>query len=304
MTVAPPQIATKTKRFMARLSYLRIVAALTALRFVIMAFDQARVLAFESRRAKEMAELIRINGGEPFVAPALTEVPLDHNHEAFTFASRLFAGEFDMVIFLTGVGARLLGQILAVRELESRFREALRNLTVVARGPKPIAVLREWQVGVTVAVPEPNTWRELLAAIANRPEKSAALQEYGRGNTELLQGLAAQGRSVFRVPVYQWALPSDTEPLSLALKGLLAGEFQAAIFTTGVQIEHFLEFARSLGHRDAAVNALRRIFIASIGPTCSESLRACGLQPALEPSHPKMGILVREAALRYAEIRT
>src|SRR6478609_7573625 len=141
-----------------------------------MAFDQARVLAFESRRAKEMAELIRINGGEPFVAPALVEVPLEHNHEAFAFAGGLYAGEFDMMIFLTGVGARLLGRVLATQEPETRFQEALRKLTVVARGPKPIAVLREWHVDVTIAVPEPNTWRELLAAIANRPEKSAALQ--------------------------------------------------------------------------------------------------------------------------------
>jgi uroporphyrinogen-III synthase len=268
-----------------------------------MAFDRARVLAFESRRAKEMAELIRINGGEPFVAPALTEVPLDHNQEAFAFAGRLYAGEFDMMIFLTGVGARLLGRILAVREPEARFREALRKLTVVARGPKPIAVLREWQVEVAVAVPEPNTWRELLTAIAGRPEKSIAVQEYGRSNTELLEGLAAQGRSAFPVPVYQWRLPSDTAPLTEALRGLLAGEFYAAIFTTGVQIEHFLDFARSQGQHDAAISALRRVFIASIGPTCSESLRAHGLQPALEPSHPKMGILVREAALRYAENR-
>lgn len=267
-----------------------------------MAFDQARVLAFESRRAKEMAELIRLNGGEPFIAPALTEVPLEQNQEALAFASRLYAGEFDMMIFLTGVGARLLDRVLALRDPETRFRDALRKLTVVARGPKPMAVLREWQVEVTVPVPEPNTWRELLTAIASRPEKSAAVQEYGRSNPELLGGLAAQGRSALPVPVYQWSLPADTGPLAEALKRLLAGEFRAAIFTTGVQIDHFLEFARREGQEDAAVNALRSIFIASIGPTCSESLHAHGLPPAIEPSHPKMGILVREAGLRYAEI--
>ena len=80
-----------------------------------MAFDQAQVLAFESRRAKEMAELIRLNGGEPFVAPALTEVPLEQNQEALAFANRLYDGEFEMMIFLTGVGARLLDRILALQ---------------------------------------------------------------------------------------------------------------------------------------------------------------------------------------------
>jgi uroporphyrinogen-III synthase len=266
-----------------------------------MSFGQARVLAFESRRAKEMAELIRINGGEPFLAPAVMEVPLEHNQQAFAFAGRLHSGEFDMMIFLTGVGARLLHRVLATRDPEDRFPEALRRLTVVARGPKPNAVLREWQVPVAVAVPEPNTWRELLTAVANRPEKSIALQEYGRSNSDLLDGLAAQGRQVARVPVYQWSLPADTAPLAQALTDLLAGKYKAAIFTSGVQIEHFMEFAAQRGQRDAAQRALTSLFVASIGPTCSESLRACGLAPAIEPSHPKMGILVREAALQYAE---
>jgi uroporphyrinogen-III synthase len=275
---------------------------LNALRFVIMAFHHARVLAFESRRAKEMGELIRINGGEPFLAPALVEVPLEHNQEAFAFADRLYSGNFDMMIFLTGVGARLLQRILAAREPEGRFPEALRGLTVVARGPKPVAVLREWQVPVQVAVPEPNTWRDLLTAIAGRAEKSVAVQEYGRSNSELLDGLAAQGRTALRVPVYQWTLPPDTAPLAQALKDLLTGQFQAAIFTTGVQIEHFLLFAAKQGKAAEAVAALKQIFIASIGPTCTESLRASGLTPALEPSHPKMGILVREAALKFAEL--
>ena len=158
-----------------------------------MSFGQSNVLAFESRRAKEMAELIRINGGVPFLAPALREVPLEQNQAAFDFADKLYAGHFEMIVLLTGVGSRLLQRVLATREDEQRFIEALRQITVVARGPKPVAVLREWGVPVAVAVPEPNTWRELLAAVEPRPEKSVAVQEYGRTNNELLLGLAAQG---------------------------------------------------------------------------------------------------------------
>jgi uroporphyrinogen-III synthase len=266
-----------------------------------MSFAKARILSFESRRAKEIAELIRLQDGEAFVAPALREVPLSENEQAFAFADRLYAGEFDMMIFLTGVGTRLLQSALAEREPATRFPEALRRLAVVARGPKPSAVLREWQVPIAVLVPEPNTWRELLTAVADRPERSVAVQEYGRSNPELLAGLAAQGRTVARVPVYNWALPHDTAPLAQALDQLLAGQFQAAVFTTGIQAENFLEFAAARGKREAAVAALRGIFVASIGPTCTESLRAGGVEPAMEPSHPKMGILIREAAQQFAE---
>jgi uroporphyrinogen-III synthase len=266
-----------------------------------MAFQNARVLSFESRREKEMAELIRINGGEPFIAPALIEVPLEENGQVFAFADRLYAGEFDMMIFLTGVGARQLEKVVASRDGEAGFREALRRLIIVARGPKPTAVLREWNVPVTVAVPEPNTWRELLAAIQLKPGKHVAVQEYGRPNQELLEGLQAQGRTIFSVPVYQWKLPADTAPLAQGLRELVNGEFDVALFTTGVQVEHFLHFAEEQGLRRAAQQALERIFIGSIGPTCSEALRECGLTPTMEPSHPKMGILVREAAIRFEE---
>src|SRR5947209_4869107 len=137
-----------------------------------MAFSGARVLSLESRRAAEMAELIRINGGEPFVAPAVVEVPLENNGEAFSFAEALFSGRFDMMILLTGVGTRLLDRTLATRYPEDRFRQALRGLTVVARGPKPMAVLRDWGITGAIMVPEPNTWREVLASVEGRTEKS------------------------------------------------------------------------------------------------------------------------------------
>jgi uroporphyrinogen-III synthase len=269
-----------------------------------MSFGQAGVLALESRRANEMAELIRINGGRPSVAPSMVEAPIPENAEAFAFARRLAAGEFDMMIFLTGVGARILRQALASRGEDARFIEELLRLAVVARGPKPMAVLREWKVPVAVSVPEPNTWREILAVLEGRPEKSIAVQEYGRTNAELLGALAKQGRTVTSVPVYQWKLPEDTAPLTQAIADLLAGRFAAVLFTTSTQVDHLLELARQQNQQDAVLEALRKTFLGSIGPTCSQTLRGHGLNPAMEPSHPKMGLLVREAAQTFCNTST
>jgi uroporphyrinogen-III synthase len=263
-------------------------------------FADANVLAFESRRAKEIAELIRINGGEPVVAPAMVEVPIENNPDAYAFAHQLYAGKFDVVIFLTGAGTRYLGQVLAARDTEEKFRDALRKVKIVARGPKPVAVLREWNVPITVQVPEPNTHRELLTAMQTLDGTRVAVQEYGRSNPELLRGLEAQGRQVTRIPVYQWRLPENTAPLEQALSRLLAGDIAVTLFTTGAQLDHVLEFASEHGTHDAVLSALRKTFVASIGPTCSEALRSAGIEPALEPSHPKMGLLVREAAQAFA----
>jgi uroporphyrinogen-III synthase len=264
-----------------------------------MASPAPSVLSFESRRRVEIAELIRLNGGTPFVAPALREVPIADNQAVFEFAATLYAGGFDMVILLTGVGTRYLHKILATQEPEDRFPAALRRVSVVVRGPKPAAVMREWKVPVAVSVPEPNTWRELLNAVEGRPERSVAVQEYGRSNPELLAGLRDQGRNVTRVPVYQWKLPLDTQPLAEALERLLAKQFDMVFFTTSVQIDHFLEFAERAGQRDPAIRALQQGFVASVGPDCSDALRSHGIAPNFEPSHPKMGILVREAMQAY-----
>jgi uroporphyrinogen-III synthase len=149
-----------------------------------------------------------------------------------------------------------------------------------------------------VIAPEPNTWRELLQALEGRPEKRIAVQEYGRTNPELLDGLRARGADVAAVRVYQWDLPEDPAPLREAARRLAAGQVDVALFTTAIQVSHLARAAREQGIEDAALEALRRCFVGSIGPTTTEALEEFGVRPAFEPSHPRMGVLVLEAAQR------
>ncbi len=258
------------------------------------------MLSLESRRAAEMAELIRRQGGIPSVAASMRERPLEDNAAAFDFAERLFAGAFDMIILLTGVGTRQLQRLLATRYSETAFADALRRVAVVARGPKPAAALREMNVPATLLAPEPNTWREVLGITAGRPERQIAVQEYGRPNPELIAGLEARGASVTSVRVYQWDLPEDAGPLREAARKLAAAEFDVVLFTTAIQIAHLTRVAEEQGIGPAALAGLRRAFVASIGPTTTEALEEFGVTPDMEPSHPKMGFLVREAAEQAA----
>ena len=261
-----------------------------------MPFDGLRVLALESRRAAEIETLIRLQGGVPFVAPSMREVPLAQNAAALAFAEDLFQGKFDMLILLTGVGTRLLNQVIETRWPTGAFAEALRGITVVARGPKPMAVMREWGVPVAVMVPEPNTWREILAVTAGRAERRVAVQEYGRPSQELIDGLRARGADVTLVQVYQWALPADLEPLREAARRLAGGEIDVLLVTSSVQLEHLLKVAAELRLEEEVRRACGRVVMASIGPTTSETLAELGFPADFEPSHPKMGLLVNECA--------
>ncbi len=261
-----------------------------------MSFDGKRVLTLESRRAYETAELIRRHHGVPIVAASMREVPIEQNESAFQFAQQLLAGDFEMMIFLTGVGTRFLMKLLETRYPAKTITDALRGITIVARGPKPSGALRELGLPVTVQVPEPNTWHEILAATEGRPERRIAIQEYGKPSTELHQGLRQRGAIVTSVEVYQWELPEDLEPLREAARLLAARDVDVSMFTTSTQLVHLLRIAGELGIEAETSAGLARTMIASIGPTTSETLREYGFAPDMEPSHPRLGLLVKEAA--------
>jgi uroporphyrinogen-III synthase len=270
-------------------------------------FDGMRVLALESRRAPEIAKLIRASGGEPTVAPAMREVPLASNQEALQFAARLFAGEFDLVIFLTGVGIRRLTEIVASQYDRARFVDALRQVKIASRGPKPNAALRELGVPIAVTAPEPCTWHELVAALDNAFGPAlrgmrAAVQEYGTTNPELLAALEERGVASTRVPVYQWAMPEDLEPLRSAVRAIVAGAIDVIVFLTAVQVVHLVHVAEQMGGKDDLLKEMRKTVVLSIGPSTTEELAKIGIQPDYEPSHPKMGILIHEAAARASDL--
>src|ERR1700730_4011876 len=238
-----------------------------------------RVLGLESRRGQEMGKLIANYGGEAMVAPSMQEVTLKDNPEALAFARKLADGGFDMVIFLTGVGTRALTRLVEAHDLRPKFVEALRRVKIVARGPKPMAALAELGVPVTAAGPEPNTWRELLAALDARadflPLKDSRVhvQEYGTTNQELLDGLKERGAIVTRVPVYEWALPADTGPLREGVQAVVNGRIDMAFFTTSVQVQHLLRIAAEMKLEEPMRRAFGRIVVGSIGPMTSDALR-------------------------------
>ena len=146
----------------------------------------------------------------------MREVPLEELTEAFAFGDRLLRGEFDCVVLLTGVGTRLLWKTLLAQYRAEELAAALGRVTIVVRGPKPSAAIRELGLTPDVQVPEPNTWRELLAVMQERPERRIALQEYGASNDTLLNGLRGMGKEVVQVRIYAWDLPEDTAPLRQA----------------------------------------------------------------------------------------
>ncbi|EKK00028.1 uroporphyrinogen III synthase, uroporhyrinogen decarboxylase [Rhodopirellula baltica SH28] len=262
-------------------------------------FDGLRVAALESRRADDMTRLICKFGGEAFVSPSMREVPIEPNRAAIDFAYRIITGDIGIVIVMTGVGFRYLLKATEKHVDQQRLIDALSDITTICRGPKPVAVMREFGLKPTHRVPEPNTWRELLQTIdAGIPiaNQTIGIQEYGVSNKQLIAGLEARGAIAESVKVYGWEFPEDTQPLKANTLALAEGERDILLVTSAHQVVNLLRMAEDLGVSDSLRDGLSKTAIVSIGPTTSDMLREHDLAIAMEPSHPKMGHLVSESA--------
>ena len=268
-------------------------------------FAGLRVVAFESRMAAEVAALIERNHGVAIVAPSMREAPIEDNPQALDFAERLLGGRIEVVIFLTGVGTRALFRAIETRYPRAAITAALSRLVTVARGPKAVAALRENAIAPSIVIPEPNTWREVLTGLASRMElsgKRVAVQEYGVPNPDLIAGLEARGAEVMSVPVYRWTLPLDRAPLRAALKAIAGGGADVALFTSSNQVTNVMQMAEADGLGAAVRRGFAAMVVGSVGPVCSEQLRANSIAVDFEPEHPRLGHLVKEAAAKSAPI--
>jgi uroporphyrinogen-III synthase len=266
-----------------------------------------RVAALESRMSDQTAILIERAGGVAVRAPSMRELPLDNQHQALQFAEHLLSDQLDVVIFLTGVGAKHLAEAIETKYPAEVWKAALAKTTIVARGPKPLTVLRGWGLKVAVQVPEPNTWRDVLESLDQKlpvQGKRIAIQEYGQTNPELIAGLEERdAKSIELVAVYRWALPEDLGPLKAAISGLIDGQIGVLAVTSAQQVKHMLQVAESEGLAKPLIDALNHhVIVASIGPVATETLIESGIRPDLEPEHPKLGPLVQTLAKTWKSL--
>lgn len=274
-------------------------------------FNGLRVLSFESRRSKEIAQLISNAEGVPILAPSTREVPENRpatREDELQLIRGILEQKFDAVILTTGVGVRALIDAAEAVCPREAFLAGLRKTQVVARGPKPAAVMRELAIPVALTAPEPNTWREIVQVLDANPGvlrlqgSRIAVQEHGEPSIQLYDALRQRGAEVFAARVYHWELPEDTGPLQRAVRSLVDKAVDVVLFTSRVQLFHAAQIAQEMGVEKEFHAALNRAVVASIGPVATGALRDAGVHVDFEPSHPRMGFLVKEVAEKAAEL--
>jgi uroporphyrinogen-III synthase len=260
------------------------------------------VALLESRLGSQLAGLITRRGGLPLQAPALAEVPDVDDEFIRRFVADLERAPPRVAIFQTGVGTRALFDAIERLGLSEAFRGLLSRMTVIARGPKPVGVLRSRGARIDHAVDEPFTTEEVLAVlkgIALKGER-VMVQRYGGRNVRLGEALMQLGAQVAEIPTYRWAMPEDTSPLTRLVDALEKGEVAACVFTNAMQAHHLFEVASREGRDSALREALNCTLVASIGPICTAALKEHGVAIGLEAHPPKLGPLVEALDARLS----
>ncbi|MDR8394139.1 uroporphyrinogen-III synthase [Aliifodinibius sp. S!AR15-10] len=266
--------------------------------------DNITALAFESRLANTTSKLLQRQGAKTISAPSMQEVPLETHTAVFEFSEQLFAGDLDILICMTGVGTDMMIKTMKTKYDWDDIQKALSDILLVSRGPKPAKVLRGLDIPIDIDVPEPNTWKEILAILAETPEtsdlegKRIAIQEYGEPNEKLNEELRKRGAELVQTSIYRWALPDDLEPLKNGIRAILDGDVDVVLFTSKTQIDHVMKVADTVASKEELREALNNVMVASIGPVCTNGLQSHGIEVDFEPTRPKLGVFINEIAER------
>jgi len=232
-----------------------------------------RVAVFrpDDSRLRAAIELIESLGAEPVPDPMLAVEPTGTEPRA----------DADYAVFTSQTGVDLAAEA----GWEPRG-------TVCAIGATTADRLRAagYEVGV---VPEEFSSAGLVEALADRV--GGARVEIARsdhGSDVLPDGLERAGAYVHETVLYRLVRP-DGSGESAALAA--AGDLDAALFTSSLTVEHFLEAATERDTREAAIGGLNGdCAVGAIGAPTAEAARGAGIDVDVVPEETSFEALATE----------
>jgi len=154
------------------------------------------------------------------------------------------------------------------------------DATVVAIGASTADALREHGYPVDV-VPEEYSSAGLVETLADEVTGTTVeLARSDHGSEVLVDGLESAGATVHETTLYRLTRPEGAgESSELAA----AGDLGAALFTSSLTVEHFLDAAAERGIRAEAVAGLNDAVVGVIGEPTAETARDAGIEVDVVP---------------------
>ncbi|KAB1192820.1 uroporphyrinogen-III synthase [Haloferax sp. MBLA0076] len=245
--------------------------------------QQVRAAVFrpDDDRIDAAVELLESLGATPVADPMLAVEPTDATPEPAEY-----------VVLTSKTGVELLA--------EAGWEPG--DAVLCCIGPATAATARE--AGWTVdRVPDEYTSAGLVEHLA--PEVSGTTVEVARsdhGSQVLLDGLRDAGADVHETVLYRLVRPEGAGKSAVMAAD---GDLEAALFTSSLTVEHFLDAADERGIREDAIAGLNAAIVGAIGAPTRETAESLGIDVDVVPSEATFEALacdvVETAAPTYHE---
>lgn len=275
------------------------------------------VAVTSSRRASELADIVRKFGGIPYIAPTIgiknnSELNSECNHFIETISNE----SMDFFIFMTGVGVFNLFQNLQKLHKLNTVVEKLQDTIVIARSNKPKMELRKFGIK-TNFVPNINTIDGILNLLKrfDVKNKNIGILWHGDSSSSFKKKLTSLGANVFDFSSYSYSarleqtnasmleemgydyVAPDEEKIKMLIEDIMKGTVDSITFTSPPAVKEFFEFAK----RNNKINLLKdklnsQVLVVSVGPSTSKMLARFYVLADIMPTTYRMGPMIKELA--------
>lgn len=270
-----------------------------------------------SRRASELADIVRKFGGIPYIAPTIgiknnSELNSECNH----FIEIISSESMHFFICMTGVGVFNLFQNLQKLHKLNTVVEKLQDTIVIARSNKPKMELRKFGIK-TNFVPNINTIDGILNLLRRFDVKNKYIGVlwHGDSSSSFKKKLASLGANVFDFSSYSYSarleqtnasmleemgydyVAPDEEKIKMLIEDIMNGTVDSITFTSPPAVKEFFEFAK----RNNKINLLKdklnsQVLVVSVGPSTSKMLARFYVLADIMPTTYRMGPMIKELA--------
>jgi uroporphyrinogen-III synthase len=273
-----------------------------------------RIAITGSRRASELAHIVKNFGGIPLFAPTIAiEAKQDIPKEIENFIARIIGGSIDYVIFMTGPGVYLF--MLAAKDLglENKLVEALNQIVIISRSFKPKYALAKHGVQTDI-VPEENTSEGIARVLKNYDiqNKKIAILCHGSYPVGLKEQLMTRGAQVIEYSIYNYSLelneggakilnsmgfeyqtPKEQKVIEL-VEEIDKGLIDAITFTSPPAVYGLFKIAEFHHMKKSLESSLNNCtIIVAVGPSTKKALEQNSVKVDVVPKVYKIGPMIK-----------
>ena len=283
-----------------------------------MSLSGITVAITSSRRASELASLVRKFGGVPYIAPTIG-IRSNNNtlsSECTKFIETIESEKMHFFVFMTGVGVFNLFQCVLKSNRLDNVIEKLHDTIVIARSNKPALELRKLGIA-TKFVPKMNTIGGIIDLISKLDvkDKNVGILWHGDYVDAFKERLESLGSKVFEFSSYSYStnleqknaailkemgydyVAPSNEKIKRLIDDIVAGNIDTITFTSPPAVKEFFEFASRNNKIDLLIDKLNHnVLVVSVGPSTSAMIEKFRIKVDFVPHAYRMGTMVKELA--------